>query len=271
MLTEALHFFKFVSPTDFFFGTEWNPGFSTTGNAEGSYGILPLLWGTLMVSGIALLVAVPIGLMIAIYLAEYASPKLRAWAKPIIEVLAGIPTIVYGVFALMVIGPFFKMVGESVGININATSALTAGFVMGIMIIPFVSSLSDDIITQVPRALRDGSLGLGATKSETIRQVVLPAALPGITGAFLLAVSRAVGETMIVVLAAGNSPLLHANPFEAVSTVTVTIVKQLTSDTDFASPQALVAFALGLTLFVITLGLNIIALYIVRKYREQYE
>ena len=271
MLTEALHFFKFVSPTDFFFGTEWNPGFSTTGNAEGSYGILPLLWGTLMVSGIALLVAVPIGLMIAIYLAEYASPKLRAWAKPIIEVLAGIPTIVYGVFALMVIGPFFKMVGESVGININATSALTAGFVMGIMIIPFVSSLSDDIITQVPRSLRDGSLGLGATKSETIRQVVLPAALPGITGAFLLAVSRAVGETMIVVLAAGNSPLLHANPFEAVSTVTVTIVKQLTSDTDFASPQALVAFALGLTLFVITLGLNIIALYIVRKYREQYE
>ena len=271
MLTEALHFFKFVSPTDFFFGTEWNPGFSTTGNAEGSYGILPLLWGTLMVSGIALLVAVPIGLMIAIYLAEYASPKLRAWAKPIIEVLAGIPTIVYGVFALMVIGPFFKMVGESVGININATSALTAGFVMGIMIIPFVSSLSDDIITQVPRSLRDGSLGLGATKSETIRQVVLPAALPGITGAFLLAVSRAVGETMIVVLAAVNSPLLHANPLEAVSTVTVTIVKQLTGDTDFASPQALVAFALGLTLFVITLGLNIIALYIVRKYREQYE
>lgn len=271
MLTEALHFFKFVSPTDFFFGTEWNPGFSTTGNAEGSYGILPLLWGTLMVSGIALLVSVPIGLMIAIYLAEYASPKLRAWAKPIIEVLAGIPTIVYGVFALMVIGPFFKMVGESVGININATSALTAGFVMGIMIIPFVSSLSDDIITQVPRSLRDGSLGLGATKSETIRQVVLPAALPGITGAFLLAVSRAVGETMIVVLAAGNSPLLHANPLEAVSTVTVTIVKQLTGDTDFASPQALVAFALGLTLFVITLGLNIIALYIVRKYREQYE
>ncbi|ENW02572.1 phosphate ABC transporter permease subunit PstC [Acinetobacter beijerinckii] len=271
MLTEALHFFKFVSPVDFFFGTEWNPGFSTSGNAEGSYGILPLIWGTLMVSGIALLVAVPVGLMIAIYLAEYASPQLRSWAKPTIEVLAGIPTIVYGVFALMVIGPFFKMVGESVGININATSALTAGFVMGIMIIPFVSSLSDDIITQVPRSLRDGSLGLGATKSETIRQVVLPAALPGITGAFLLAVSRAVGETMIVVLAAGNSPLLHANPLEAVSTVTVTIVKQLTGDTDFASPQALVAFALGLTLFVITLGLNIIALYIVRKYREQYE
>ena len=271
MFSEAMRFFQFVSPLDFFFGTVWDPGFSTSGNAEGSYGLLPLLWGTLMVSGIALLVAVPVGLMIAIYLAEYASPSFRAWAKPTIEVLAGIPTIVYGVFALMIIGPFFKMLGETVGIEINTTSALTAGFVMGIMIIPFVSSLSDDIITQVPRALRDGSLGLGATKSETIRQVVLPAALPGITGAFLLAVSRAVGETMIVVLAAGNSPLLHGNPFEAVSTVTVTIVKQLTGDTDFASPQALVAFALGLTLFVITLGLNIIALYIVRKYREQYD
>ena len=271
MFSEALRFFSFVSPLDFFFGTEWNPGFSTSGSAEGSYGLLPLLWGTLMVSGIALLVSVPIGLMIAIYLAEYASPTLRSWAKPAIEILAGIPTIVYGVFALMIIGPFFKMAGELVGININATSALTAGFVMGIMIIPFVSSLSDDIITQVPRALRDGSLGLGATKSETIRQVVIPAALPGIIGAFLLAASRAIGETMIVVLAAGNSPLLHVNPLEAVSTVTVTIVNQLTGDTDFASPQALVAFALGLTLFVITLGLNIVALYIVRTYREQYE
>ena len=271
MFSEAMRFFNFVSPMDFFFGTEWNPGFSTSGNAEGSYGLLPLLWGTLMVSVIALLVAVPVGLMIAIYLAEYASPRLRAWAKPIIEILAGIPTIVYGVFALMVVGPFFKFIGDTVGVNINATSALTAGFVMGIMIIPFVSSLSDDIITQVPRSLRDGSLGLGATKSETIRQVVLPAALPGIIGAFLLAASRAIGETMIVVLAAGNSPLLHINPLEAVSTVTITIVNQLTGDTDFASPQALVAFALGLTLFVITLGLNIVALYIVRKYREQYD
>lgn len=271
MLREALHFFDFVSPASFFFGTEWNPGFSTTGTAEGSYGLLPLLWGTLMVSIIALLVAVPVGLMTAIYLAEYAKPRFRAIVKPIIEILAGIPTIVYGVFALMVIGPFFHLLGQVLGININATSALTAGFVMGIMIIPFVSSLSDDIITQVPRALRDGSLGLGATKSETIMKVVLPAALPGIVGAFLLAASRAIGETMIVVLAAGNSPLLHTNPLEAVSTVTVTIVNQLTGDTDFASPQSLVAFALGLTLFVITLGLNIIALYIVRKYREQYE
>lgn len=271
MFGEAMRFFSFVSPLDFFFDTQWNPGFSTSGSAEGSYGLLPLLWGTLMVSGIALLVAVPVGLMIAIYLAEYASPRFRSWAKPTIEVLAGIPTIVYGVFALMIIGPFLKSMGALVGLEINATSALTAGLVMGIMIIPFVSSLSDDIITQVPRALRDGSLGLGATKSETIRQVVLPAALPGIIGAFLLAASRAIGETMIVVLAAGNSPQLHANPLEAVSTVTITIVNQLTGDTDFASPQALVAFALGLTLFVITLGLNIVALIIVRKYREQYD
>lgn len=271
MFSEAMRFFSFVNPISFFFGTEWNPGFSTSGSAEGSYGLLPLLWGTLMVSGIALFIAVPVGLMIAIYLAEYASPSFRSWAKPVIEVLAGIPTIVYGVFALMVIGPFLKTIGAMVGIDINATSALTAGLVMGIMIIPFVSSLSDDIITQVPRAMRDGSLGLGATKSETIRQVVIPAALPGIIGAFLLAASRAIGETMIVVLAAGNSPLLHANPLEAISTVTITIVNQLTGDTDFASPQALVAFALGLTLFVITLGLNIVALYIVRKYREQYD
>ena len=271
MLSEALHFFDFVSPMDFFFGTEWSPGFSTTGSAEGSYGLLPLLWGTLMVSIIALAVAVPVGLMTAIYLAEYAKPRFRAIVKPIIEILAGIPTIVYGVFALMVIGPFFHTLGNTLGMNVNATSALTAGFVMGIMIIPFVSSLSDDIITQVPRSLRDGSLGLGATKSETILKVVMPAALPGVVGAFLLAASRAIGETMIVVLAAGNSPLLHGNPLEAVSTVTVTIVNQLTGDTDFASPQSLVAFALGLTLFVITLGLNIVALYIVRKYREQYE
>jgi len=271
MFGEAMRFFSFVSPMDFFFGTQWNPGFSTTGSADGEYGLLPLLWGTLLVSAIALLVAVPIGLMIAIYLAEYASPKFRSWAKPTIEVLAGIPTIVYGVFALMIIGPFLKSAGALLGIDINATSALTAGLVMGIMIIPFVSSLSDDIITQVPRALRDGSLGLGATKSETIRKVVMPAALPGIIGAFLLAASRAIGETMIVVLAAGNSPLLHANPLEAVATVTMTIVNQLTGDTDFASPQALVAFALGLTLFVITLCLNIVALYIVRKYREQYD
>lgn len=271
MLSEAIKFFTFVSPMDFFFGTRWEPGFSTAGASMGDYGLLPLLWGTLMVAGIAMLVAVPVGLMTAIYLAEYASPKVRAYAKPTIEVLAGIPTIVYGVFALMILGPVFANIGDSIGLKVNATSALTAGFVMGIMIIPFISSLSDDIITQVPRAMRDGSLGLGGTKSETILKVVLPAALPGIVGAFLLAASRAIGETMIVVLAAGNAPALHANPLEAVSTVTVMIVNQLTGDTDFASPQSLVAFALGLTLFTITLGLNVIALYIVRKYREQYD
>ncbi len=272
MFGEAMRFFTFVSPLDFFFGTKWDPRFSSVGSgAAGSFGLLPLLSGTLLVSAIALLVAVPIGLMTAIYMAEYAPSWFRSFAKPVIEVLAGIPTIVYGVFALMIVGPFFASVGEMLGIQIRATSALTAGFVMGVMIIPFVSSLSDDIITQVPRSLRDGSLGLGATRSETIRKVVLPAALPGIVGAFLLAASRAIGETMIVVLAAGNSPLLHGNPLEAVSTVTVSIVNQLTGDTDFASPQSLVAFALGLTLFVITLGLNVVALYIVRKYREQYE
>jgi len=272
MFGEAMRFFSFVSPLDFFFGTKWDPRFSSVGTgAVGSFGLLPLLAGTLLVSAIALLVAVPIGLMTAIYMSEYAPAWFRSFAKPVIEVLAGIPTIVYGVFALLIVGPFFASVGEMIGVQIRATSALTAGFVMGVMIIPFVSSLSDDIITQVPRSLRDGSLGLGATRSETIRKVVLPAALPGIVGAFLLAASRAIGETMIVVLAAGNSPLLHANPLEAVSTVTVSIVNQLTGDTDFASPQSLVAFALGLTLFVITLGLNVVALYIVRKYREQYE
>ena len=271
MVSEALNFFSFISPADFFFGTRWNPAFSSTGAGHGEYGLLPLLWGTFMVSLIAMLVAIPVGLMTAIYMAEYAPPWFRSTAKPVIEILAGIPTIVYGVFALMAIGPFFAAAGQLLGIQVRATSALTAGVVMGLMIIPFVSSLSDDIITRVPQSLRDGSLGLGATRSETIRQVVLPAALPGIVGAFLLAFSRAIGETMIVVLAAGNSPQLHANPLEAISTVTVSIVNQLTGDTDFAGPQSLVAFALGLTLFVITLALNVIALYIVRKYREHYE
>lgn len=272
MLAEAIRFFSFVSPFEFFFGTVWNPRFATVGTeGGGGYGLLPLLWGTILVSAIAMLVAVPIGLMTAIYLAEYASSQVRSVAKPMIEVLAGIPTIVYGFFALTIVGPFLASLGASLGIEVRATSALTAGLVMGIMIIPFVSSLSDDIITQVPRAMRDGSFGLGATHSETIKRVVLPAALPGIVGAFLLAVSRAVGETMIVVLAAGNAPVLQANPLQAVSTITVTIVNQLTGDIDFTSPQSLVAFALGLTLFTITLGLNIVALYIVRKYREQYE
>lgn len=272
LLTEAIRFFTFVSPIDFFFGTVWNPGFSSTGTGtSGDYGLLPLLWGTLMVAAIAMLVALPIGLMTAIYLSQYAKPAVRSAVKPVIEILAGIPTIVYGFFALVSVGPFLATVGRMLGLHIQATSALTAGVVMGIMIIPFISSLSDDIIRQVPHAMREGSLGLGATQSETIKRVILPAALPGIVGAFLLAVSRAIGETMIVVLAAGNSPFLRLNPGESVSTVTVTIVNQLTGDTDFASPQSLVAFALGLTLFAMTLALNIVALYIVRRYREQYE
>lgn len=271
MFGETLRFFSFVNPIDFFFGLNWNPRFSSTGGGSGDYGLLPLLTGTLLITFIAMLVAVPIGLMIAIYLAEYAHPKVRTVTKPVIEILAGIPTIVFGFFALTTVGPFFSELGSLFGLQIRATSALTAGVVMGVMIIPFISSLSDDIITQVPQAMRDGSLALGSTRSETIKRVILPAALPGIVGAFLLAVSRAIGETMIVVLAAGNSPVLHVNPFEAVSTVTVSIVNQLTGDLDFASPQSLVGFALGLTLFAITLGLNVVALYIVRKYREQYE
>ncbi|MCK9469686.1 MAG: phosphate ABC transporter permease subunit PstC [Porticoccaceae bacterium] len=272
MVGETLKFFTFISPLDFFLGTTWQPVFHVTETSGyGHYGMLPLLGGTVLVAAIALLFAIPVGLLAAIYLSEYAPGRVRSFAKPALEVLAGIPTIVYGVFALVTVGPFLASVGDMVGLHIRATSALTAGLVMGIMLIPFISSLSDDIITQVPKALRDGSLGLGATKSETIRKVVLPAALPGIAGAVLLAASRAVGETMIVVLAAGNAPVLTANPFEAVSTMTVTIVNQLTGDSDFAGPQSLVAFALGLTLFAITLVMNIVALAIVRKYREQYE
>ena len=272
MVGETLKFFTFISPLEFFLGTTWQPVFHVTETSGyGQYGMLPLLGGTVLVAVIALLFAIPVGLLAAIYLAEYAPGRVRSFAKPALEVLAGIPTIVYGVFALMTVGPFLAAMGDLVGLDIRATSALTAGLVMGIMLIPFISSLSDDIITQVPKALRDGSLGLGATKSETIRKVVLPAALPGIAGAVLLAASRAVGETMIVVLAAGNAPVLTANPFDAVSTMTVTIVNQLTGDSDFAGPQSLVAFALGLTLFAITLVMNIVALAIVRKYREQYE
>ena len=272
LLAEALHFFAFISPLDFFFGTVWNPRFSSTGGGDaGQYGLLPLLWGTVMISVIAMLVAVPVGLMTAIYLNQYASRHLRAVVKPVVEILAGIPTIVYGFFALVTVGPFLSAAGDAVRLDVSATSALTAGIVMGIMIIPFISSLSDDILNQVPTAMRDGSYGLGATQAETIMRVLLPAALPGIVGAILLAVSRAIGETMIVVLAAGNSPVLRANPLEPVSTITVSIVNQLTGDTDFAGPQSLVAFALGLTLFGITLALNVVALYIVRRFRERYE
>ncbi|PRY80611.1 phosphate transport system permease protein [Yoonia maritima] len=268
MLFETFNFFEQYDWRDFFFSANWSPNFR--GNSD--LGILPLLWGTLYISFIALTFAVPIGLFAAIYLSEYASSRMRSVAKPAIEILAGIPTIVYGLFALVTVGPFLRdYFASPMGLGQSASSVMTAGLVMGIMLIPFVSSLSDDIINAVPQAMRDGSFGLGATKSETIRQVVIPAALPGIVGAILLAASRAIGETMIVVLGAGAAARLSLNPFEAMTTVTVKIVSQLTGDTDFASPETLVAFALGLTLFVITLGLNVFALFIVRKYREQYE
>ena len=268
MVFEARNFFSQYDWKDFFLSAEWSPNFR--GNS--SLGILPLLWGTLYISFIALVFAVPIGLFAAIYLSEYASRRMRSIAKPAIEILAGIPTIVYGLFALVTVGPFLRdYFAAPMGFGDSASSVMTAGLVMGVMLIPFVSSLSDDIINAVPQTMRDGSLGLGATKSETIRQVVIPAALPGIVGAILLAASRAIGETMIVVLGAGAAARLSLNPFEAMTTVTVKIVSQLTGDTDFASPETLVAFALGMTLFVITLCLNVLALMIVRKYREQYE
>ncbi|MDZ4093615.1 MAG: phosphate ABC transporter permease subunit PstC [Paracoccaceae bacterium] len=268
LVFETWHFYQLYPAREFFFSLTWNPQFR--GGSE--LGIWPLLWGTLYVSFIALVVAVPIGLMAAIYLAEYAGKSLRAWAKPAIEILAGIPTIVYGLFALITVGPMLRdYFAQPLGLGSSSSSVMTAGLVMGMMLIPFVSSLSDDIINAVPQSMRDGSYGLGATKSETVKQVILPAALPGIVGAILLAASRAIGETMIVVMGAGAAAKLSLNPFEAMTTVTVKIVSQLTGDTEFASPETLVAFALGLSLFVITLGLNIIALYVVRKYREQYE
>jgi phosphate transport system permease protein len=268
MASETLNFFGQYDVRDFFFSTTWSPNF----RGDSDLGIIPLIWGTLYISFIALVFAVPTGLFAAIYLSEYAGSRLRSVAKPLIEILAGIPTIVYGLFALVTVGPLLRdYFAEPMGLGQSASSVMTAGLVMSIMLIPFVSSLSDDIINAVPQAMRDGSLGLGATKSETIRQVVVPAALPGIVGAVLLAASRAIGETMIVVLGAGAAARLSLNPFEAMTTVTVKIVSQLTGDTEFGSPETLVAFALGLTLFVITLGLNVMALFIVRRYREQYE
>ena len=276
MLSQTISFFDKVSFANFFFGTVWDPRFADAGSggSEGQFGLIPLLAGTLYIAFVALLVAVPVGLMSAVYMSEYASPKLRSVVKPALELLAGIPTIVYGIFALVTLGPFLRDLSAALAGGspfIQGQSILTAGLVMGVMLIPVVSSLSDDIITAVPRAMRDGSLGLGATRSETIKRVILPAALPGIVGAILLTASRAIGETMIVVLAAGVAANLTLNPFEAMTTITVKIVNQLTGDLEFNSPQTLVAFALGITLFVVTLIMNIGALYIVRKYREQYE
>ncbi len=274
VLFESIRFFDAVPPTDFLFGTHWSPQTSMRADqvgSSGSFGAIPLFVGTLLISAIALIIAVPLGLMAAIYLSEYASSAVRSFVKPTLEILAGIPTVVYGFFAALTVAPFIRDMGESIGLSVASESALAAGLVMGVMIIPFVSSLSDDVISAVPQAMRDGSYGMGATKSETIRQVVIPAALPGIVGGVLLAASRAIGETMIVVMAAGLSANLTINPLEAVTTVTVQIVTLLTGDQEFDSPKTLAAFALGLGLFVITLMLNIAALHIIRKYREQYE
>ena len=275
LIFNTLDFFSRYQAADFFFGTTWQPSFSGRGSTS-ELGFLPLIWGTLFISLIALIVAVPLGLFSAIYLSEYASKPVRSVVKPLLEVLAGIPTIVYGLFALLTVGPLLlDAFGRDGVLGVNwmsgGTAAMTAGLVMGMMLIPFVSSLSDDIINAVPQAMRDGSFGLGATQSETLKQVILPAALPGIVGAILLAASRAIGETMIVVLGAGAAAQLSMNPFDAMTTVTAKIVSQLTGDGEFNSPETLVAFALGMTLFVITLALNIIALWIVRRYREQYE
>ncbi|MGY5801439.1 phosphate ABC transporter permease subunit PstC [Rhizobium sp. LEGMi12c] len=280
MLSEAARFFSMVPASEFFFGIVWDPRFTGAGSqTSGTFGLIPLLAGTIYIGFVAMLFAVPIGLFAAIYMAEYASARVRSIAKPMLEVLAGIPTIVYGFFALITVGPFLRDISAEIdGLMtgsyrsfIEAQSVLTAGFVMGVMLIPYVSSLSDDIIMAVPRSLRDGSLGLGATRSETVKRVLLPAALPGIVGALLMTASRAIGETMIVVLAAGVAARMQLDPFEPMTTVTVKIVNQLTGDLEFTSPQTLVAFALGITLFCLTLCLNVYALYIVRRYREQYE
>lgn len=274
VLIESLRFFDKVPVGEFIFGLHWSPQtavYEDQVGSSGSFGAVPLFVGTLLVSVVAMSVAVPTGLMSAIYLAEYASPKTRAIVKPLLEVLAGIPTVVYGFFAALTVAPALREFFTTLGISVSSESALAAGFVMGIMIIPFISSLSDDVITAVPNSLRQGSLGLGATHSETIKKVIIPAALPGVVGGILLAVSRAIGETMIVVMAVGLAANLTLNPLESVTTVTVQIVTLLVGDQEFDSAKTLAAFALGLVLFLVTLSLNFFALHVVKKYREQYE
>ena len=274
LLFEALRFFRLVPVSEFLFGLEWSPQTAIRPDqvgSSGAFGAGPVFAGTALISVIAMAVAAPVGLLSAIYMAEYAPKPVRAVLKPMLEILAGIPTVVYGFFAALTVAPFVRDLGGGLGLDVASESALAAGAVMGIMIIPFVSSLSDDAIAAVPNSLREGAYGLGATRSETIRQVILPAALPGIVGGLLLGVSRAIGETMIVVMAAGLAANLTANPFEAVTTVTVQIVTLLTGDQEFDSAKTLAAFALGLVLFLVTLVLNVIALYVVRKYREHYE
>ncbi|MBX7147356.1 MAG: phosphate ABC transporter permease subunit PstC [Alphaproteobacteria bacterium] len=274
LLFEALRFFQRVPLNEFIFGLHWSPQIALRADqtaSSGSFGMIPLLTGSILITVIAMIIAVPVGLMSAIYLSEYAPRSIRTIVKPVLEILAGIPTIVYGFFAALTVAPFLKDIGDTLNISVASESALAAGLVMGIMIIPFISSLSDDIINAVPQSLRDGSYALGATQSETIRHVILSAALPGIISAILLGVSRAIGETMIVVMAAGLSANLTFNPFNSVTTMTVQIANLLVGDQEFDNPKTLAAFALGLILFIMTFILNIIALYIVKKYREKYE
>lgn len=274
LIFETIRFFSLVSWNEFLFGLHWSPQIALRADqvgSSGAFGAIPVFTGTFLITIVAMFVAVPVGLFSAVYLSEYARPSVRGLVKPLLEILAGIPTVVYGFFAALTVAPWIRGIGTDFGLDVASESALAAGLVMGIMIIPFVSSLSDDVINAVPNTLREGSLGLGATPSETIRRVVLPAALPGIVGSVLLAISRAIGETMIVVMAAGLAANLTANPLEAVTTVTVQIVTLLVGDQEFDSAKTLAAFALGLTLFLVTLVLNVIALRVVRKYREQYE
>ncbi|QIL01374.1 phosphate ABC transporter permease subunit PstC [Sphingomonas sinipercae] len=276
LMFESLRFFSKVPVGEFLFGTHWSPQTAIRADQAGSsgaFGSIPLFWGTIFIGAIiAMIVAIPLGLMSAIYLTQYAHPRVRKWMKPLLEILAGVPTVVYGYFAALTVAPLVRDLGLAVGISsASSESALAAGLVMGIMIIPFVSSMADDSIAAVPQAMRDGSLAMGATRSETIRKVILPAALPGVVGGILLAVSRAIGETMIVVMAAGLAANLTANPFASVTTVTTQIVQLLTGDQEFDSAKTLAAFALGLVLFLITLVLNLIALTVVRRYREAYE
>ncbi|MET0370923.1 MAG: phosphate ABC transporter permease subunit PstC [Sphingobium sp.] len=274
LLWESFRFFSMVNPIDFLFGTKWSPQSAALGYGnDDAFGAVPLFWGTIFIGAIiAMIVAIPLGLMSAIYLTQYARPTVRKWMKPLLEVLAGVPTVVYGYFAALTIAPALRDFAVAIGIHgASSESALAAGLVMGVMIIPFVSSMADDSITAVPQAMRDGSLALGATTSETIRRVLIPAALPGVVGGVLLAVSRAIGETMIVVMAAGLAANLTLNPFASVTTVTTQIVQLLTGDQEFDSAKTLAAFALGLVLFIVTLLLNIVALRVVKKYREAYE
>ncbi|MBA3676904.1 MAG: phosphate ABC transporter permease subunit PstC [Sphingosinicella sp.] len=276
LLFESLRFFSMVSPVEFLFGLNWSPQMAIRADQAGSsgaFGAIPLFWGTIFIGAIiAMIVAIPLGLMSAIYLTQYASGRVRAWMKPALEMLAGVPTVVYGYFAALTVAPAIRDFAVTIGIpGASSESALAAGLVMGIMIIPFVSSMADDSIAAVPQAMRDGSLAMGATTSETIRRVLVPAALPGVVGGVLLAVSRAIGETMIVVMAAGLAANLTANPFQSVTTVTTQIVQLLTGDQEFDSAKTLAAFALGLVLFIITLLLNIVALRVVKKYREAYD